>query len=481
MNNDVSQGVGMGRRAAIKLGAGMAVSAWMLDAGAFGAARGAAVLSHSGEPFVRDDIGRLGRVLVHSLTEDEYAVDRTSSGLIPQLDSDPGAWVRQHAELLGLLRAAGAEPVELADALEGAVEEAKRRGFWRTWLSSAHPRLSGEADSVTAATLLGRDRARQYLLDEDGAYRHLINDSGGTTWTRDASFMTPGGLVVCNSRSHRRLRENMTLRFALMHSPLLADFPVVFDAVAEGVILEGGDAQVVDERTLFLGVGQRTDPRAAPMLARRLGMDVLAVQIHKADFLQRRSDGTAPSVMELRVLFLHLDTFFTHVNHKHALAVPWLLESEHAGNDPLSRYIRGARSQLAIEAGDPETALNFLKEFGKVSLFRAGSGEREDLGDIKLLDYVRSQGYKVTYTGGRQPDDSRESFQALMSDTLGEQRRQASNVVATAPGAVISYAGSPRTKAALERDGVQVSTFEARELWAHHGGPHCLTMPLERA
>ncbi|MCC5823736.1 MAG: hypothetical protein LAT64_14215 [Phycisphaerales bacterium] len=480
MNNDISQGVGVDRRTALKLGAGMAVSAWMLDAKALGAYADGTGLSRGGEPFVRDDIGRLGRVLVHSLTEDEYAVDRTSSGLIPHLDSEPGARVRQHAELLGLLRRAGAEPVELADALAGAVEEARRRGFWRTWLSAAHPRLSGEADTVTAATLLGRDRDRQYLLDQDGAYLHLFDDTGSTTWTRDASFMTPKGLVVCNARSHRRLRENMTLRFALMHSPLLADFPVVFDAVAEGVILEGGDAQMVDENTLFLGYGQRSDPRAAPMLARRLEMDVLAVRINKADFLRRVPSGIGPAVIDLRVLFLHLDTFFTHVNHQHALAVPWLLEAEHAGNDPLSRYIRGARSQLAIEAEDAEKALGFLKELGKVSLFRAGSGEREDLGDMKLLDYVRAKGYKVTYTGGREPDDSQEGFRAFMAETLGEQRRQASNVVATAPGEVIAYAGSPRTKEALERDGVRVSTFEARELWAGHGGPHCLTMPLER-
>lgn len=466
----------MNRRTALKLGAGLAVSACV--AGNRALASGAP--GRHAEPFVRDDIGRLGRVLVHSLTEDEYAVDRTSSSLLPSLESETGAWVRQHGALLELLRAAGAEPVELADALAGAVEAAKRGGFWEAWLSASHPRLSGEPGTVTAETLLGRDRDRQYRLGEDGSYTHLLDDTGGTIWTRDASFMTPKGLVVCNSRSHRRLRENMTLRFALMHSPVLEDFPVVFDAVAEGVILEGGDAQVVDENTLFLGVGQRSDPRAAPMLARRLGMDVLAVHVHKAEFLQRGRGGVSPTVGDLRVLFLHLDTFFTHVDRHHVLAVPWLLEAEHAGNDPLSRFVRGARSQLAIDPADAEKALEFLKEFGRVSLFRAGTGTREDLGEIKLLDYVRSKGCKVTYTGGRAPDDSQEGFRAFMAETLGEQRRQASNVVATAPGEVIAYAGAPRTRAALERDGVRVSSFEARDLWAAHGGPHCLTMPLER-
>ena len=48
------------------------------------------------------------------------------------------------------------------------------------------------------------------------------------------------------------------------------------------------------------------------------------------------------------------------------------------------------------------------------------------------------------------------------------------------PGRVIAYAGNPATRAALEADGIAVETFPARELWAWHGGPHCLTQPLER-
>jgi len=44
----------------------------------------------------------------------------------------------------------------------------------------------------------------------------------------------------------------------------LRDFPIVFDAAKEGVVLDGGDVIIRDETTLFLGVGQRTDRQAAP-------------------------------------------------------------------------------------------------------------------------------------------------------------------------------------------------------------------------
>jgi arginine deiminase len=63
---------------------------------------------------------------------------------------------------------------------------------------------------------------------------------------------------------------------------------------------------------------------------------------------------------------------------------------------------------------------------------------------------------------------------------MGELRRQAANVIATSPGEVIAYEGSPLTRASLEAAGISVRTFGARELWANHRGPHCLTMPFVR-
>ncbi|MGY6531760.1 arginine deiminase family protein [Glycocaulis sp.] len=434
-----------------------------------------------GPAFVRNDIGRLREVLIHTSTERDYQIDRLRRGLVPYLDLDWEVASRQQQAFAQLLRDAGANALEIEDVLASAIEVAKSDGSWRAWLSAAHPRLSLDPDAVTADTLLGRDPAYQFQRRGDGSYSHFASGTTSTMWTRDASFMTPGGLVICNSASEGRLRENMTLRFIAMHAPELADYPVAFDAVAEGLIVEGGDAQMVDRNTLFLGVGQRSDPRTAPELARRLNLDVVAVQIHKTDFLTR-APGLAGggAVGQLRVLFLHLDTFFTHVNHEHVLAVPWFLEMEHSGEDPLSQFIRGARADTAIEASDAEAGLNFLKEFGKVTVYRAGTGQKEDMEEMKLLDYVKARGYRVTYVGGREPEDSAEAFSHFMNVSLGELRRQASNVVATAPGEVLAYAGSPRTRAALERDDIGVTSFDARELWAHHGGPHCLTMPLRR-
>jgi hypothetical protein len=42
---------------------------------------------------------------------------------------------------------------------------------------------------------------------------------------------------------------------------------------------------------------------------------------------------------------------------------------------------------------------------------------------------------------------------------MGELRRQAANVIATSPGEVIAYEGSPLTRASLEAAGISVRTF----------------------
>jgi N-dimethylarginine dimethylaminohydrolase len=183
---------------------------------------------------------------------------------------------------------------------------------------------------------------------------------------------------------------------------------------------------------------------------------------------------------ELRALLLHLDTYFTHVAPRHALCVPWLLEKDHAEDNPLSRFVRGARTQGMVDPDEAEKALAMIKDFGVVTLWKRGTGKKEDLGGAKLVDYLRTQGYRFTFVGGARPDGSRDAFAHFMSVVYPELRRQAANVVQAQPGRVIAYDNNPATKAALESDGIIVDTFPARELWAWHGGPHCLTQPLLR-
>jgi arginine deiminase len=442
------------------------------------AARTSSVAASS---FVPTDIGTLKRVLVHSIAVDDRGGDRLDSGLLPYVESDMAVAADQQAGLIKLLKANGADVVELKDALSTAIAATRGSGVFAAWLEASFPLLAGDPAKVGADTILGRDPAFRNRLAANGDWRHFADDiNGGTMWTRDSAMMSPNGLVMGRSVSLRRRRENHLLRFCYAHSPLLDRYPVVFDAMEEGIGLEGGDFTVVDRNTIFLGHGNRTDPRIAPLLAQRLNMDVLAVQTVKRDFIRPARLGVQVPMLELQLLLLHLDTYFTLVAPGHALTVPYLLEKERAEDNPLARYIRGARAQNMLDEEEAEKGLTMLKEFGKVKLCRAGTGKVDDLGDIKLVDYLKGKGYRFTWVGGARPAGDQGAYAAFMETAYPELRRQASNIVQARPGRVIAYAGNPATKAALEADGLAVDTFPARELWQWHGGPHCLTQPLER-
>jgi len=448
------------------LAAGAAAAAWS-------AAESAAGLPTTSQPFVTSDVARLRRVIMCPPGTGTFTPSSNDDDVMPMADWDDQAVLREHADLVRAIRSSGAEILSIPDLLGSAIDAARSRGTWETWLRATHPKLAGDPKIVTAQTLLGRDPATQYRTWPDGSYRHIL-DEAGFIFTRDTAVTLPRGVMLLNVGSARRMREQQLLRFAFDYAPQLSRYPVLFDAQQEGLLAEGGDFQVADEHTLFLGVGNRTDPRIAPILARRLQMDVLTVQTRKADWLRRTDKG-----FRLRVAFLHLDSYFTHVADRQALTLPWFLEAAQIGKDPYTQFLKGIAADGAISDDDLTAAREFIRDFGSVRLFKAGSGDEDtSVKEMKLVDYVRSRGYRVHFVGGEPPDT--DTIRHLFTTVLYEYERQGANVVATSPGNVIAYEGATHTHAALRRAGINVTTFPGRELWPWDGGPHCLTMPLER-
>jgi arginine deiminase len=456
------------RRAALQiLAGGAAALKWAPGAFAENATAASA-------PFVVSDVARLRRVLMCPPGKGSNPISRTDDDIVPMEDFEGDAVISEHAELTRILRSSGAEILTVPDLLAAAIERARSRGAWDTWLRATHPNLAADPRRVTAETLLGRDPATQYRTWPDGTYRHIIDSVDGFIFSRDSAVVVPQGVALLNLGSARRMREQVLVRFMFDFAPALARYPIVFDAQQEGLLAEGGDFQVADEHTLFLGVGNRTDPRIAPILARRLQMNVLTSQTRKADWLRRLDKR-----FRLRDVFLHLDTYFTHIADKQVLALPWFLEAAQAGSDPYTQFLKGMAADSAISEEDLSAARDFMRDFGLVRLFRAGSGDEDpSVRDMKLVDYVRSRGYTVHFVGGEPP--ATDLIRHLFTVVLYEHDRQGANVVATAPGHVVAYEGASRTHAALRRAGITVTTFQARELWPFNGGPHCLTMPLER-
>jgi N-dimethylarginine dimethylaminohydrolase len=86
----------------------------------------------------------------------------------------------------------------------------------------------------------------------------------------------------------------------------------------------------------------------------------------------------------------------------------------------------------------------------------------EPLAPVPLLEMLAERGYR---TVACDPD---------------ELDLQGCNVLAVRPGVVVMADSAPRTRLALERVGVDVTTYAASETNKGDGGPTCLTRPLLR-
>ncbi len=86
----------------------------------------------------------------------------------------------------------------------------------------------------------------------------------------------------------------------------------------------------------------------------------------------------------------------------------------------------------------------------------------EPLAPVPLLELLADRGYRIVPADPDELDD------------------QGCNVLAVRPGVVVMADSAPRTRAALERAGVEVHSYAAAQINKGDGGPTCLTRPLLR-
>jgi arginine deiminase len=431
---------------------------------------------------VASDFAPLRKVLVHEPGPETRKALTVSAAVHPLQSVDllgPGA-MAEHADLVAKLRAAGAEVLTFRAVLDSAIAEARAAGELLPWLERFAPRLVDREVEIDANGLIGASDELIYHADpREGGLRMLVHPLQYLLYVRDLAVMTPRGLVLANLINRNRRFEVDLLRLALRWSPALRGYPVAMDADRDGVLLQGGDLIVADENTLLLGVGNLTEEPAARRLAQKLEMDVIAVQLPSGGRVRKAwpfADGNG-----LRINFLHLDTMMNLVGPGAAVAVPYFLEAEFAGTDPLSNLLRGMAAEPENEGELLGKLADSLVEVGRVRRYKARSGALDPMGESpKLVDYLRQRGYDITFVGGDRPHTDALAARHMVESVLHEVRFQAANVVATAPGKVIAPAENALTVAALRANGIEVATFPAGELVRWNGGAHCLTLPLER-
>lgn len=415
------------------------------------------------------------------------------------LNYDEGT-IAQHDRMKKKLRESGIEILELETLLESALRNARAEGKLESALEEVFPHtfplVKKDMPFLKPEDLLGRTDAFLYSYDEEGRFRSLFEPAIALYFTRDFAVMTPKGLILTNARMSYRRVEHRLGRFVFSYADSLRDCPILFDASKEEVFCEGGDILVRDETTIFMGIHNFSDSKAARKIAQALDMDVIAVSMPSAE----EFSGANVEIM-------HLDTVFNFVDRNKILTVPYLFEREYAEENPIvnllgsiERSLRDSRpldhaektyedsqtgsgERESADQSEPESEMSLAKSIkqiprvGWLTRFQAGSGEAEDL-KTKLVDYLRAEGYTTIWVGGEQGELREDKY--ILERVFYELSLQAANVVQLAPGKVLAYAHNSHTIQALRAAGVEVVTFEGKYLADGLGGPHCLTMPVLR-
>ncbi len=386
--------------------------------------------------------------------------------------------VQQHKTLTDLIRNRGVRTLNVVDLLNDAILNARKAGKLESALAEIFPdqfaRLKNKLSLITASTMLGRDPDFYFNYHDKGYLDPLVPLSAAFFFTRDFAVSTPRGIIITNGRPKWRKREHLVGRFLFRFASELQAHPVVFDAEEEGVRCDGGDIIIKDEKTVLMGIGNFSDREAALKIAKKLNMDVIGVSMPPIE---------AFSGVNFEIM--HLDTVFNLVDHKKALTVPYFFLKRYAADNPVVKYFQAVQGRPNHESEKGEidlptalkTAVDSIPKIGWLTLFKAGTGDAQELGQ-KLGDYLLDQGYEIIPVGGERGDLREDLY--LDDRVLYELSLQAANVVQLGPGKVIAYAHNKYTNEALRKRGVKVLTFEGKYLADSLGGPHCLTMPLVR-
>ncbi|HMK10531.1 MAG TPA: arginine deiminase [Acidimicrobiales bacterium] len=412
---------------------------------------------------VHSEVGKLRKVMVH---RPDLSLQRLTPSNHDELLFDDVLWVEraqyEHDQFVAKMRARGVEVFLLSELLAEALaanEVVRNRLIelvvseytvgWslvdeiRALLADFKPdQLARHLIGGLTVTEAGLDMAHARkvsligaALDDPGAF--ILPPLPNTLFTRDSSCWIYNGVSVNPMYWPARRREAYNVAAIYRAHPMFAnaDFSFwyppqgpegTFETTDFGMSsLEGGDVMPIGNRTVLVGMSERSQGR-------------MIEQIAKALFENEAADRVIACVMSKDRAHMHLDTVFTLLDRDKATAYPKVINDIRA----VSLRPNTAPGDFHITVED-----SFL---GAVA---------DALGIDKL---------QIVETGGDAYQQEREQWD------------DGNNVVALEPGVVVAYERNTYTIAKMRQAGVEVIEIEGFELGKGRGGGHCMTCPLLR-